>query len=193
MIKVVVNILMIIFTMITFISLGLNQGTTGFWNYYFKEKLDLLLSLMMLLGSCLLQLLDYRCEKLSGRWKVHISPIISNKKLKSFIGEGEMILCSRKRMNYSGLMFINWNDQYGQIVMNGLYVIDLHSKRNNVTGKSIMKIREEVNPQFKDKDNARVNFCEYELQFSNTTQKLEGTIRMTNTETSSRFVAEKEI
>ena len=191
--KLLINCLIIAFTVYAFITLGIRNKTDSFWEYYLVKNLDLFISLLVLLASCILQLLDYERKRLSGQWSIKLIPQKWKDRSSTYIGEGQMLLVNKEKRKYKGLLILDWKDDLGNLVINGAYeVVFSLGYFRKVTGTSIMKIREEKNSKLIDVDKARVTLCDYNLSLSDNGNKLTGDIIMRETGTKSYFWAEKE-
>lgn len=192
--KLVVNFGLILLIVFSFVILGERNNSTGFWDYYLNEKLDLFISLLIIFITCLLDILDYEHKRLNGQWSVKVVPKRWENRSGTYIGEGHMVLTMIEKRQYKGYLYLEWKNDIGDIVIKGLYELKFYLKFfRTVKGKSIMQIRESYNREFPDTDKARVNFCDYSLKLSGKGNTLTGSIIMNKTGTESNFYATREI
>lgn len=190
--KLIVNIVICICVLVVFIYGGIRNSDYGFFQYYFNEKLDLLVSLLVILITSILNIVDYERKKLSGEWSVFVSPVKWELRKQTYIGDGRMILTELKKRQYKGYLYLDWKNDEGIVVVKGFYEIKLISSCfGKVIGKSIMMMREDDKQELLDIDRARINFCNYYLKSHDS--KLEGKLIMNSTKTESKFWATKEI
>ena len=143
--------------------------------------------------TCILNITDYERQKLAGQWSVFVRPTKWNKRKREYIGEGRMVLTQIGRKRCGGYLYLEWKNELGFVVVKGLYELELSfCQFRKITGRSIMKIREESNDGLFDADKARVNFCNYDLKIYDKNKKIKGKLIMDVTRTESLFLATKE-
>ena len=136
-------VLLFIFVLSYFL-LGEN---VGIFNYYFGERLDMLITFCLALLSCTLEITRASRNTLTGSWNVEIFPEggRDSRRHAQMKQEGSMIIYEKNRKEYLGNMHLTFISD-SRIIRQGFYEIEFKRKFRKIIGTSNLKFMKELEP-----------------------------------------------